>query len=183
MTRWLVFTFATALLVSGLAAAGQPALQSDPVALQTQLRGYLFDAARHGDKALLSEFIEAGYDLDAQDAKGYSALILAAYNGHAPAVEQLLEAGADPCLEDARGNTALMGAIFKGELRIARRLLEADCSPDQRNAAGQTPAMFAALFQRLDILAELEAKGADLQARDPLGNDVESLAQGVIRTQ
>lgn len=31
---------------------------------------------------MLEEFILAGYDLDTADAKGYTALILAAYHGH-----------------------------------------------------------------------------------------------------
>lgn len=165
-------------LVAGWAQAGdaQPSAAPDQVA--QQLRDYLFGAARAGDTEMLNEFVEAGFDLDVQDGKGYTALILAAYNGHGPAVEQLLGAGADPCVEDARGNTALMGAIFKGELSIARRLLASECSPDQRNRAGQTPAMYAALFQRTEILDALRAKGADLDAEDAMGNRVENLLRG-----
>lgn len=156
---------------------------SEAEVVHAQLRDYLFNAARAGDSEMLDEFIRAGYDLNSADPRGYTALILAAYNGHLDAVEQLLAAGADPCQQDARGNTALMGAIFKGELRIARRLLDTECNPDQRNAAGQTPAMYAALFQRREMLEALEQGGADLEAQDPLGNSVESLARGEIRTR
>ena len=76
-----------------------------------------------------------------------------------------------------------MGAIFKGELRVARRLLQAGCATDQRNHAGQTPAMYAALFQRLDILRELDARGADLDARDAFGNTPRQLREGLISTR
>ena len=174
------------LLLSMLAAcslsvwADQP-VPTDPVAVQEQLQNYYFDAARRGDVPMLETFIEAGYALNTQDEKGYTALILAAYHGHGPAVERLLTAGADACAQDKRGNTALMGAIFKGEVQIAHRLLSTDCSPDQRNGAGQTAAMYAGLFKRAELLDALKAKGADLQAQDPLGNTAMDLAKGEIR--
>ncbi len=170
-------------LGSSLALAqGEPAA-ADAEQVHAQLRSYFFDAARHGDGPVLDEFIQARFDLNIADEKGYTALILAAYNGHADTVEQLLAAGADACAEDKRGNTALMGAIFKGELRIAKRLLATECNPNQRNAAGQTPAMYAALFQREALLDALRERGADLDATDPLGNSVKSLARGDIRTR
>lgn len=147
-------------------------------AVREQLERYYFDAARAGDNTILQEFIDAGYDLESADEKGYTALILAAYNGQRDTVTLLLEAGANACTEDNRGNTALMGAIFKGELRIARQLLKADCDPDQRNHAGQTPAMFAALFQRLELLDELAQQGADLHATDLQGNSAARLVEG-----
>ena len=170
-----------ALLTSAWALAAQ-AQSPDPVAVKVQLENYYFDAARRGDVEMLNTFIDAGYALNTQDDKGYTALILAAYHGQGPAVERLLAAGADACAQDKRGNTALMGAIFKGELQIARRLLAADCSPDQRNAAGQTAAMYAGLFQRQELLDALAAKGADLLAEDSLGNSATRLAGGEIRT-
>ncbi|WP_434696752.1 ankyrin repeat domain-containing protein [Pseudomonas sp. Z1-14] len=160
--------------------AEQP-VPADPAAVREQLQGYYFDAARRGDVPMLDTFIEAGYSLDTRDEKGYTALILAAYHGHAPAVERLLAAGADACAQDKRGNTALMGAIFKGEVQIARRLLSTECSPDQRNGAGQTAAMYAGLFKRDELLDALKARGADLEARDPLGNSAADLAKGEIR--
>ena len=162
------------LLVSGLTFAEQPDTQA-------QLQSYYFDAARRGDVAMLDTFIESHYTLDVQDNKGYTALILAAYNGQGEAVEHLLGAGANACVQDKRGNTALMGAIFTGELTIARRLLAADCNPDQRNGAGQTAAMYAGLFKRVEILKDLSRKGADLTAEDPLGNSAARLANGEIR--
>ncbi|WP_434698925.1 ankyrin repeat domain-containing protein [Pseudomonas sp. D1-1] len=160
--------------------AEQP-VPADPAAVREQLQDYYFDAARRGDVPMLDTFIKAGYSLDTRDEKGYTALILAAYHGHAPAVERLLAAGADACAQDKRGNTALMGAIFKGEVQIARRLLSTECSPDQRNGAGQTAAMYAGLFKRDELLDALKARGADLEARDPLGNSAADLAKGEIR--
>ena len=159
------------------AQAGQ-----SPEAIKAQLQDYYFDAARRGDVPMLDTFIESGYSLDTRDSKGYTALILAAYHDQGAAVARLLAAGADACAQDQRGNTALMGAIFKGEMQIARRLMATDCSPDQRNGAGQTAAMYAGLFKRVELLDALKAKGADLNAEDPLGNSAARLANGEIHT-
>ena len=46
-------------------------------------------------------------------------------------------------------------------------LLASECDPDQRKA----------------LLQALRERGADLNAADPLGNSVESLARGEIRTR
>ena len=162
------------LLISGLSLAGEPDVQ-------TQLKTHYFDAARRGDVEMLDTFIASHYPLDVQDDKGYTALILAAYNGQGKTVEQLLNAGANACVQDKRGNTALMGAIFKGELKIARRLLATDCNPDQRNGAGQTAAMYAGLFKRVELLNDLTRKGADLNAEDAVGNSAARLVKGEIR--
>jgi ankyrin repeat protein len=146
---------------------------------QVQLEEYFFDAARRGDRDMLKEFVDAGYDLNTRTEKGYTAMILAAYHGHAEAIELLIAASADPCAKDRRGNTALMGAIFKGEFAIARRLIDANCQPDQRNNAGQTAAMYAALFGRTELLKALTDKGASLHTRDAMGNTPQTLSSTV----
>lgn len=181
-----LFALSLATLL-GLSATVACAADADyavaPSDIKSQLDGYLFDAARRGDTAMLAEFINSDYDLDRSDGKGYTALILAAYNGRKDAVTQLLAAGADACAEDMRGNTALLGAIFKGEVMIARQLMRADCATNHRNHAGQTPAMYAALFQRAEILQDLRARGADMDARDAAGNSVQALARGQFAPQ
>ena len=178
MKRCLALVLSALLGLASLPVLAADTVPSDPVALRQQLDTYLFDAARAGDTAMLAEFIANGYDLNRQDAKGYTALILAAYNGRKAAVTQLLQAGADPCVEDKRGNTALLGAIFKGEIVISRQLMAAQCTTNHRNHAGQTPAMYAALFKRAEILEDLRKHGADMDARDAAGNTVETLAKG-----
>lgn len=183
----------TLLLLLGLTCAGalpaaQPAATQPPAQAaaatdaRAQLQAYYFDAARQGRGDMMKEFIDAHWNLETQDKKGYTALILAAYHGHQALVTQLLAAGANPCHADHRGNTALMGAIFKGELAIARQLMQAECAVDQRNHAGQTAVMYAALFKRKAILDALVAQGADLRASDARGNTAEQLQRGEFST-
>ena len=170
--------FYAAMLAVVLMQTAHSAQTPDPEQTSRQLRTLFFDASREGNTAMLDTFIEAHYDLNVKDEKGYTGLILAAYHGHERAVTRLIDAGADPCAKDNRGNTALMGAIFKGELAIAKRLVQADCGPDLTNNAGQTAAMYAALFKRSEILQALTAKGANLNLKDSMGNDVDGLSRG-----
>src|SRR5690554_6000505 len=83
----------------------------------------LFDAVRTGDITRLGELIALGADVNVQDAKGYTPLIIAGYNQQLEAVEILLQSGADVNLPDAGGNTALMGVCFKGYPEIAEMLI------------------------------------------------------------
>lgn len=139
---------------------------------------YLWDAARAGETALVTDLLKAGAAVDAGNASGHTALILAAYNGHAATVAALLKAGADPNIGDKRGNTALMGAIFKNEPAVIETLLaEPRTQVNARNGAGQTAAMFAALFGKQELLEKLAARGADLKLADAAGQTAQRLAQ------
>lgn len=165
------------VIALALLTLGHAAFAAEPALTQQQTQIYLFDAARAGRTDLVADLIKAGTPIDAVDASGYSALILAAYNGRLDTVDALLRAGADPNLGDRRGNTALMGAIFKGEEAIVLRLLEEQrTAVDTRNRAGQTAAMFAALFGKQRIIDGLAARGADLAAADAAGQTPQKLA-------
>ena len=55
-------------------------------------------AAKDNNIRQLKRHIKAKHDLNARDASGYTALMLAAQQGHAESVFLLLSAGADPTL-------------------------------------------------------------------------------------
>jgi len=100
-------------------------------ASQDHIKELFFDAARQGRDDLLDGLIQSGMKPDERDAKGYTALILAAYNGQAKTVDFLIEKGASPCATDSKGNSSLMGVAFKGETKIAQRLIVARCDVNQ----------------------------------------------------
>ncbi|NWB90546.1 ankyrin repeat domain-containing protein [Pseudomonas agarici] len=135
-----------------------------------------FDAARAGRTDITDALLKAGFPVNARTGSGYTALVLATYHGDLNEVNLLLTAGADPCIPDQSGNTALMGALFKGEIHVARRLLDL-CPIDAANDNGQTALSFAALFGRLDMLAQLVQLGADPGHRDKKGNSAKMIVQ------
>ena len=61
--------------------------------------------------------------VDATDAQGVTALMLAAKNGHAAAVVSLLQADADACATDMAGHGALELSAKKGSIEVAKVLL------------------------------------------------------------
>ena len=77
-------------------------------------------AARHGDASLVLVALEcSATNLDAVDAEGRTALIIAAANGHAAVVHALLDAGCDVDAADGAGMSAVDSATAAGHAAIA----------------------------------------------------------------
>jgi ankyrin repeat protein len=115
------------------------------------------DLARKGDSTGLDALLKDGLAVDAQDAKGNTLLMLAAYHGKAETVAMLLKARATVDLRNAKGQTPLGGVAFKGYVDIATLLLEAGADP-VADQGGSTPADFATLAGKTEILALLQAR-------------------------
>jgi ankyrin repeat protein len=165
------------LLLATALAAVTPALDALPTPERRQQ--LLFDAARLGRTDMIAPLVKAGVDLNATDARGFTPLILAAYNGQAETLDALIAAGADACKPDgSQGNTAQMGVAFKGNDAIAARLLTAGCDVNARNKAGQTALMMGALFGRSAQVAMLVKAGADPALADASGRTAKAVAQG-----
>ena len=161
-------------LIAAAVTAAAPALP--PPERRQEL---LFEAARLGRIDLIAPLARSGVDVNARDARGFTAVILAAYNDHIDTMGALIAAKADACLPDRdQGNTAQMGVAFKGYDPIAARLLKAGCDVNARNKAGQTALMMAALFGRTRQIAMLKAAGADAAVLDAAGNSAASVAAG-----
>jgi ankyrin repeat protein len=162
-------------LASVLAAAPVQTATLPPPERRQEL---LFEAAKLGRTDLIPLLVENGADVNAYEARGFTPLILAAYNGQADAVEALLKAGADPCKADlTQGNTAQMGVAFKGDDRIAARLLQEKCDVNARNRAGQTALMMASLFGRTAQIEMLLRGGADPAILDTAGRSAALVAE------
>lgn len=162
-------------LASVLAAAPTQAATLPPPERRQEL---LFEAAKLGRTDLIPLLVENGADVNAYEARGFTPLIMAAYNGQADAVEALLKVGADPCKADlTQGNTAQMGVAFKGDDRMAARLLREKCDVNARNKAGQTALMIASLFGRTVQIEMLLKDGADPAILDTAGRSAALVAE------
>lgn len=67
----------------------------------------LLEAARSGDIALVTQLVEQGTALDAENANGVTPLMFAARGGHAKVVAYLIEQGADVNRKTKSGVTAM----------------------------------------------------------------------------
>ena len=97
---------------SSLARAASP---NDPAAA-------LREAAQSGDLPALQKLLADQSNIDARDARGRTALMLAVLHGRKQAVTTLLAAGADPNAADASGTTPLRAALAAAHSDIAAAL-------------------------------------------------------------
>jgi uncharacterized protein len=131
---------------------------------------FFLDACRSGEVADVTKMCELFPELiNESDSKGFTPLIIAAYNNQPEVVAILLQAGADSTIGDRNGNTALMGALFKGYDAIAHKLLDAGADPNVQNEQGATALTFAATFHRNQLAQRLLQAGADKNIADRFG--------------
>jgi ankyrin repeat protein len=148
-----------------------------PLPLPERLQELLFEAARLGRDDMIPALLQAGAQIEGQDERGFSPLVLASYNEQESTTSLLLSLGALPDgLPDDPGSSALMGVAFKGYASIARLLLDAGADPSRTNRAGQTALMMAALFNQREIIEMLLDAGADRAARDGSGKTASDVA-------
>ena len=105
-------------------------------------------------------------DVNASNDYGVTALHLACANGNSAIVRQLLAAGADPNVSKLTGETPLMTCAASGAVDASRRLLSqgADVNAAE-HAEHQSALMWAAAGQHAELVEELIARGADVEAR------------------
>jgi hypothetical protein len=120
----------------------------DAKAIQPEVEIMTF--ARCGNVEGLREIVTPE-NINFQDHKGHTPLMLACCNGCYEAAEFLLYAGAEIDRRDCCGNTALMSASFGGYLDIVKLLIAHGANPDLENPQGLSPLGFAELFERTEV--------------------------------
>ncbi len=89
----------------------------------------LHNAAEAGNPRTVRALLDAGADVDARTATGWTALMVAAGRGHLAAVHELLRDGADMEARNAQGQTAMAVAQLRRRVPVARALLVAGNVP------------------------------------------------------
>jgi ankyrin repeat protein len=75
--------------------------------------------------------------------------------------------------------TALGASTYKGYLPIVELLLSHGAQPDLAPPGGKTPLTFAAMFNRLEIMKVLLARGADAETKSSEGLTALELARSM----
>jgi RNA polymerase sigma factor (sigma-70 family) len=93
-----------------------------PAAAASSTSNELWLAAKSGDMSRLQAALAGNVDVNALDANGQTALILAIQHNHTDIVRVLLAHGANPNMADSRGFTPLRAARSRGNLAILAAL-------------------------------------------------------------
>ena len=113
-------------------------------------------AGRNGDIATMRTLIEAGADVNAASADGWTALLEAAIVGHYPLVLALLdEMGADINAQLVNGSRAIHLAAQAGSDACIHVLLDRGVDPNLKNADGSTPLHVAARYGNKQVMKTL----------------------------
>jgi len=126
-------------------------------------------AAMAGDADAVRRLLDLGFDVDAQDAQGCTALLRAAGGGHRATVDLLIARGADPQHAANTGATPLSAAVSMRQGDIVDALLSAGAQLEHRLPGGVTVLMLSAALGLPDITARLLNAGASVQAGDAQG--------------
>ena len=145
----------------------------------------LWAAAQDPNPQLLKRVLERRPDVNAPDAQGAPALVLAARSGTAAHVRLLLAAGASAGAKDAEGRTALHEAAREREPAMLELLLAARAPVDAVDGEGWTPLARACWADRPENVRRLLKAGADPRRPDGeglslLGRAAEERAPEVI---
>ncbi|XP_049762865.1 ankyrin-1-like [Schistocerca cancellata] len=96
----------------------------------------------------------------------------AVFNGDIKTLREMISNGADPRTEDNEGTSILMHGACFGHLEIVKFLVEEVCIPLEKcDKNGNTTLLSASLpiYPNLEVLQYLVSSGADLQARNFMG--------------
>ena len=143
-----------------------PVQPEAPVVEVPEVEETIFTAIREGDIDKVSDFIEAGVDVDLADPTGKSPLITAAEWNRSEIIVLLLEAGVDPGQTDSTGKSALDYAEEFGFEEVAVLLKGEEISIDELNAA----LIIAAKEGDEEAIIYNIETGADIDFQDPAGN-------------
>jgi beta-lactamase regulating signal transducer with metallopeptidase domain len=125
----------------------------------------LVEAAERGDVPAVTEFLDAGVDVNAAVPGDGSPLIVAAREGHAGIVRLLLDRGADPDLGVEGDGNPLIMAAREGHAAIVTMLLDRGANIDQIVSGDENALIQASGEGRLEIVKLLVSRGANVNAR------------------
>ncbi len=158
----------TLLSLSVLATAHAEKVELNEKSLSPEEREF-FSAVKSGDNKRVEEILsKEDIDLNIQNERGLTALMIAAELGHERVVESLLKHGADPNIESKNikhstwdQSTALHTAVRKGNVKLIKILYDYKADLDKGDWMDYTALNQAAAENNENVVQTLLKLGAD----------------------
>ena len=135
---------------------------------QTRDQGLIL-AAEQGDIERVRQLLAQGASVHAQDERGVTALIAAAYRNHLAIADLLIQAGADVNIQDNTKQSAYLIATSEGYLDLLHRTLQAGADVHSKDSYNGTGLIRAADRGHVEIIEELLKTGIDVNHVNNLG--------------
>ena len=129
----------------------------------------LTEAVAQNDHAVVRELVTAGTNINAQDARGRTALLVAVEGHHLESAKALLEAGADVNLLDDKMDSPLLLAGAEGTVEIMKLILEVQPDFTLYNRFGGTALIPAAERGHVEMVKLLVTTKVDIDHVNHLG--------------
>jgi ankyrin repeat protein len=123
-------------------------------------------AARAGNIELIIQLLGNGFDVNAAQGDGATALHWASHRNDPELVNLLIGYGAEVDVSNDLGATPLWLATLNGSARVTDALLIAGANPNVSLKMGETPLMSAARSGNLDVVSLLINAGSDVDAAE-----------------
>lgn len=123
--------------------------------MATDLTSQLFQAVEKGELVALQNALDQKVNINAQDSKKRTALMIATYNQDVEAVKLLIDAGANVNIQDDLLNTPFLYAGAEGYLDILKLTIQAGADPTIVNRYGGTALIPAAEHGHVEVIEEL----------------------------
>lgn len=124
-------------------------------------KGFI-QSAEKGDRNVVELFLSSGIDIDTRDERGWTPLMVSAFNGKEEVALLLIRSGADIHAKDTAGYGPLHWAAFNGYSNVVKLLLDKRADVNARSNHGWTPLLQAATRDHLVAAGQLIAGGADV---------------------
>ena len=136
---------------------------------QTMPTTALHQAAAANDSARIQQSLQSGNAIDARDAQGRTALLIATHHNHIDAAKALIAAGADVNAKDDIQDSPYLYAGARGHLEILKLTLPHGADLRSTNRYGGTAIIPAAERGHVDTVRTLIAAGSDVNHVNRLG--------------
>lgn len=118
----------------------------------------LLQATENGDAHTVRKLIKEGANINTQDSKGRTPLMIATYNNDVTAAKVLIGAGADVDIQDDMKNNPFLYAGAEGYVDILKLTIQAGADPTITNRYGGTALIPASEHGYVEVVKELLAQ-------------------------
>ena len=162
ISAWILSAMLLAFATVGFEAEGGTARTELEQMEYTYNESNFIESAKKGDIKAVKLFLAEGININAQNERGFTALMHAAEYQRTEVVTLLLENGADVNSKNNRNNrTALMEASSSGNVVIIKQLVERGAEINAKTNTNSTALHFASMWGHVEavrLLIELGAK-------------------------